>query len=325
MSTTALRASTPSPTTPPAVPTGRRRRRPGWWLPYALLAPAVVFELVIHVIPMVTGIWMSFLRLVKAFIANWGRAPFVGVQNYAVALDFNGAVGAGLLRSFGITIAFTVLVVGIAWLLGMAAAVALQRPFRGRGLFRTLFLVPYALPMYAGIIAWKFMLQKDTGAVNYFLYDNLGLGGDKPFWLIGDNAFVAIVVVTVWRLWPFAFLMLMAGLQSIPQDVYEASAVDGARPFRQWSSITLPMLRPVNLVLVLVMFLWTFNDFNTPFVLFGNAQPPAGDLISFHIYNASFLTWNFGSGAAMSVLLLLFLLVVTGIYLLVLNRRSKDA
>jgi len=79
-------------------------------------------------------------------------------------------------------------------------------------------------------------------------------------------------------------------------------------------------------VLLLVMFLWTFNDFNTPFVLFGStAQPPGGDLISFHIYNASFLTWNFGSGAAMSVLLLLFLLIVTGAYLLVVNRRNRDA
>jgi multiple sugar transport system permease protein len=230
-----------------------------------------------------------------------------------------------LLQSFLVTCAFTVLVVGISWTLGMAAAVALQGKFRGQGFFRTLFLVPYALPMYAGIIAWKFMLQKDTGAVNHFIYDNLHLGGDKPFWLIGDNSFVAVVVVAIWRLWPFAFLMLMAGLQSIPTDVYEASAVDGAKPFRQWRSITLPMVRPVNMVLLLVMFLWTFNDFNTPFVLFGNAQPPAGDLISFHIYNASFLTWNFGSGAAMSVMLLLFLLLVSGIYLIVLNRRSQRA
>ncbi len=148
---------------------------------------------------------------------------------------------------------------------------------------------------------------------------------DKPFWLIGDNAFLAVVVTAIWKLWPFAFLMLMAGIQSVPADVYEASAVDGASPFRQWRSITLPMLRPVNLVLVLVMFLWTFNDFNTPFILFGSAQPPAGDLISFHIYNSSFLTWNFGSGAAMSVLLLLFLLAVSGVYFARTNRRSPDA
>lgn len=323
-------AATAAATEETPSPGGRTRRpgrsrQPGWWLPYALLAPAIVFELLIHVVPMITGIWMSFLRLTRAFISNWGEAPVVGLQNYQVALDFDAAVGAGLLRSFLVTCAFTLLVVGLAWGMGMAAAVALQKQFRGRGLFRTLFLVPYALPMYAGIIAWKFMLQKDTGAVNHFLYDNLGLGGEKPFWLIGDNAFASIVVVALWRLWPFAFLMLMAGLQSIPTDVYEASAVDGAKPLRQWSSITLPMLRPVNMVLILVMFLWTFNDFNTPFVLFGTAQPPAGDLISFHIYNASFLTWNFGSGAAMSVLLLIFLLIVTGIYLLVVNRRSHRA
>jgi multiple sugar transport system permease protein len=322
-------AATATPTSnKPATAGAKKPRRPrpsGWWLPYVLLAPAVVFELVIHVIPMFTGIWMSFLKLTKAFIANWGKAPVTGLKNYSVALDFNSAVGAALLQSFLITCAFTVLVVGISWILGMAAAVALQKEFWGRGFIRTLFLVPYALPMYAGIIAWKFMLQKDTGAVNHFIFDNLGIGGDKPFWLIGNNAFVAVVVVAIWRLWPFAFLMLMAGLQSIPHDVYEASAVDGAKPFRQWRSITLPMVRPVNMVLILVMFLWTFNDFNTPFVLFGNAQPPAGDLISFHIYNASFLTWNFGSGAAMSVLLLLFLLLVSGIYLSVLNRRSHRA
>jgi multiple sugar transport system permease protein len=115
----------------------------------------------------------------------------------------------------------------------------------------------------------------------------------------------------------------MAGLQSIPSDLYEAAAVDGAGNLRQWRFITLPSLRPVNLVLVLVLFLWTFNDFNTPYVLFGNSQPAGGDLISFHIYNASFLTWNFGVGSAMSVLLLLFLFLVTGAYLLLTRERDR--
>nr|WP_218847316.1 sugar ABC transporter permease [Psychromicrobium silvestre] len=294
-------------------------------MPYALLAPAVLFELLIHVIPMIFGIWVSFFKLTKVFIANWSSAPFMGLGNYSIAVDFNGAVGQGLLQSFLVTCGFTVLVVGFSWSFGMAGAVALQRKFFGRGFLRTLFLIPYALPTYAAIITWKFMFQKDTGAINYILYDMLHLPGDKPFWLIGDNAFAAVVVVAIWKMWPFAFLMLMAGLQSVPTEVYEASSVDGAKPFRQWTSITLPMLRPVNMVLLLVMFLWVFNDFNTPFVLFGNAQPPAGDLISFHIYNASFLTWNFGSGSAMSVMLLLFLLLISGIYLLIVNRRSKRA
>lgn len=305
----------------------RKKRAAGWWLPFALIGPAVILELLIHVTPMVVGVWMSFVKLTKYFITNWGEAPFAGIGNYRLALDFSGPLGASLLHSFAITMAYTILVVGVSWVLGMAGAVVLQRTFRGRAIFRTLFLVPYAIPVYAGVIAWKFILQQDTGALNHFLADNLHLfgAGDKPFWLIGGNAFYSVVITAIWRTWPFAFLMLMAGLQSIPEEVYEASAVDGAKPFRQWRSITLPMLSPVNRVLVLVLFLWTFNDFNTPFILFGGAQPPAGDLISFHIYSASFLTLNFGFGSAMSVLLLLFLLVVTGLYLTITNRRSKDA
>ena len=304
---------------------GRARRRQGWWLPYVLLAPAVLLELFIHVVPMLTGIWMSFLQLTKFFISDWSAAPWAGLRNYQLSLDFDAAVGRALLESFLITCAYAVIVVSVSWVLGMAAAVVLQRSFRRRSVFRTLFLVPYALPVYTGVITWNFMLQRDTGVINHLLGDNLGLFDEKPFWLIGSNAFVSLLVVAIWRMWPFAFLMLMAGLQSVPHDVYEASAMDGARAFRQWRSITLPMVRPVNVVLVLVMFLWVFNDFNTPYVLFGTAQPPAGDLISFHIYNASFLTWNFGLGSAMSVLLLLFLLLVTGIYLAVVNRRSQRA
>lgn len=293
------------------------------WLPYALLAPAVVMELLIHILPMLVGIWMSFVRLTKFFLANWSAAPFSGLANYRVAVDMDSSIGQKLLLSFAVTLGFSLAAVLLSWGIGMAAAVALQQPFRGRGVVRTLFLVPYALPAYAGILTWNFMLQRDTGLVNHLLVDNLHLSSDRPFWLLGSNAFVSIVVVAVWKLWPFAFLTIMAGLQSVPTELYEAASVDGAGNVRQWRAITLPSLRPVNLVLVLVLFLWTFSDFNTPYVLFGTGQPTGGDLISFHIYNASFLTWNFGLGAAMSVLLLLFLLVVTAVYLVATNRRER--
>ena len=312
---TSLTAPEGTKTPPPGPdrPTPRRPRR--HLFPYLIIAPAVLLELLIHIIPMATGFWMSFIELTKFFIRRWTEAPFAGLDNYRIAVDLNTPVGQELLNSFVVTLAFTALVVGLSWGLGMAAAVALQRPFRGRGIFRTLFLIPYALPLYAAVITWNFMLQRDTGAVNHVLVDQLGLLDGAPFWLIGDNAFISVVVVAIWRMWPFAFLMFMAGLQSIPGELYEASAVDGASPMRQWRSVTLPMLAPVNQTLLLVMFLWVFNDFNTPYVLFGTAQPPAGDLISFHIYNASFLSWDFGVGSAMSVLLLLFLLVVSLVYL----------
>jgi multiple sugar transport system permease protein len=182
--------------------------------------------------------------------------------------------------------------------------------------------------MYAAVITWAFMLQREHGLVNHLFGDNLhlvGTGVHAPFWLIGGKSFGSLVAVSVWRSWPFAFLILMAGLQNIPMDLYEASALDGASWWRQLRSVTLPMLRPVNQVLVLVLFLWTFNDFNTPYVLFGKSAPLQADLISIHIYQSSFVTWNFGSGSAMSVLLLLFLLLVTAAYLIVTGRRRANA
>ncbi|MFJ9856943.1 carbohydrate ABC transporter permease [Streptomyces albogriseolus] len=302
--------------------TGRLRRV---GLPYLLLLPALLLELLVHLVPMVIGIAMSFKELTQFSIRDWSTAPWAGLGNYSVSVDFDAPVGKALLHSFLVTVAFTVLSVGLCWLIGTAAAVFMQDTFRGRGLLRALFLVPYALPVYAAVITWVFMFQHDNGLVNHVLHDQLGLTDKPSFWLIGDNSFVALLTVSVWKGWPFAFLIVMAGLQNIPRELYEAAALDGAGMVQQLCRITLPSLRPVNQVLVLVLFLWTFNDFNTPYVLFGKSAPEAADLISVHIYQASFVTWNFGTGSAMSVLLLLFLLVVTGVYLALTSRGRRTA
>ncbi|MET9426431.1 sugar ABC transporter permease [Streptomyces sp. NPDC003036] len=310
-----------SPGAAPRTRRSGRLRRIG--LPYLLLLPALLLELLVHLVPMVIGIVVSFKELTQFYIRDWGTAPWTGFDNYSLAVDFNAPVGEALLRSFLTTCLFTLFSVGLCWLLGVAAAIFLQESFRGRGILRTVFLVPYALPVYAAVITWAFMFQRDNGLINHVLHDQLGLTDSPPFWLIGDNSFVTLLVVSVWKGWPFAFLIIMAGLQNIPREIYEAAALDGAGIRQQIRRITLPSLRPVNQVLVLVLFLWTFNDFNTPFVLFGKAAPEAADLISLHIYQSSFQTWNFGTGSAMSVLLLLFLLVVTGAYLLLTSRGRK--
>ncbi|WP_437815234.1 carbohydrate ABC transporter permease [Sorangium sp. So ce1078] len=293
--------------------------------PYVLLLPALAAELAVHIVPMFVGAWMSFLQLTQRYIRNWGKAPFAGLANYRIAVDFTSPVGGELLRSFSVTVAVSVLVVGGSWLLGTAAAVALQKPFRGRSALRTLFLVPFAMPIFTGVITWSFMLQRDTGIVNTVLVDQLGLVQERPFWLLGDNSFFSLVVVAIWRTWPFAFLTVTAGLQAIPSDLYEAASVDGAGPWTRFRSITLPMLRPVNQVLLLVLFLWSFNDFTTPYTLFGRAAPPEAGVIAIHIYQASFITWNFGLGSAMSVLLVGFLLVVTTGYLVVTGVTGRSA
>ncbi|MFJ1757505.1 carbohydrate ABC transporter permease [Kitasatospora sp. NPDC088134] len=316
--------ATPSGAAP--APRRRRRYRPGRGaLPYLLLLPALLAELLIHLVPMATGIVMAFKQLTQFFIRDWSAAPWSGFDNFSVALEFNAPIGKALLNSFWVTCLFTLGSVGLSWLIGVAASIFTQDAFRGRGLLRAAFMLPYALPVFAAVITWSFMFQRDTGLINHLLHDQLHLTDDKPFWLIGDNSFWALLTVSVWKSWPFAFLTLTAGLQNIPRELYEAAALDGAGVWQQIRRITLPSLRPVNLVLVLVLFLWTFNDFNTPFVLFGKSAPQAADLISIHIYQSSFLTWNFGQGSAMSVLLLLFLLLVTAVYLLATNRRRGDA
>jgi multiple sugar transport system permease protein len=292
-----------------------------------LLLPAILLELLVHLVPMILGIVMSFRGITQFFIRNWTQAPWAGLHNFRIALDFNAPIGKALLHSFFVTCAFTALSVGLCWLLGAFVSLMMQDSFRGRGVLRTLFLVPYALPVYAAVITWAFMFQRDNGLVNHVLHDQLHLTSDHPFWLIGDNSFYALLIVSVWKGWPFAFLIITAGLQNIPRELYEAAAIDGAGMWQQIRKITMPSLRAVNQVLILVLFLWTFNDFNTPFVLFGkNGNAPASaDLISFHIYQSSFATWDFGTGSAMSVLLLLFLLVVTGVYLAATSRGRKAA
>ncbi|MER6223996.1 carbohydrate ABC transporter permease [Streptomyces sp. 900105755] len=328
MTTTTTAVQEPARVNSPGA-AGGSGRRPGRirrvGLPYLLLLPALLLELLVHLIPMVIGVVMSFKELTQFYIRDWTTAPWAGFGNYKLSVEFNAPIGNALLHSFFVTVAFTLLSVGLCWLIGTAAAVFMQDTFRGRGLLRALFLVPYALPVYAAVITWVFMFQHDNGLVNHVLHDQLHLTDKPSFWLIGDNSFYALLIVSVWKGWPFAFLIVMAGLQNIPRELYEAAALDGAGMWQQIRRITLPSLRPVNQVLILVLFLWTFNDFNTPYVLFGKSAPEAADLISVHIYQASFVTWNFGTGSAMSVLLLLFLLVVTGVYLVFTSRGRRTS
>lgn len=309
----------------PGSPRARRPRRTRKLIPYLFLLPAVIAELVVHFIPIVAGIAMSFMKLGIATISDWTSAPFTGVSNYSAAVHVNTGVGQDLLHSFWISILYTVLVVGLSWVFGFSASVLLQNVGRGRGTLRALFLVPYALPAFTAVMTWSFMLQRDNGLINQLLVNDTHLLDEGPFWLLGWHSFFSLVAASVWRNWPFALLVIMSGLQTVPRDLYEAAAIDGAGLWRQLRAVTMPMLRPVNQVLLLVLFLWNFNDFNTPFVMFGKTPPTQADLISIDIYGNTFSNWQFGAGAAESVLMLLFLLLVTGVYLAVTSRRRDDA
>lgn len=291
-------------------------------MPYLLIAPTIALELLVHFVPMVAGVVMSLYKLTLFTLHHWSTAPFGGLSNFRLAVS--GPIGSALLHSFETTVPFTLVVVALSWVIGMTAAVGLTAEFRGRSWLRSVLLIPYALPVYVGVITWSFMLQRSTGVVNTFLVQDLHLLHSPPFWLLGRAAFWSMAVTAVWRWFPFALLILLASLQNIPAELYEAAAVDGASAWRQFRTITLPSVRGSNLVLVLALFLWNFNDFNTPYVMFGDAPPSSADLISLHIYAVSFESWNFGLGSAMSVLLMVFLLIVSVVYLRVLRRGGES-
>lgn len=315
-----------APIPPASAPAPRRRGRGRHrWFPYALVLPALLAELAIHIGPMLLGVWTSFVQLNQISIRNWVNAPFVGFTNFINGLNPEGAIGSQFFSSLGRTAVYTLLVVGFSWLLGTAAAYFLSTNFRGRSFLRTFFLFPYAIPAFVGVIAWAFMFNQRDGLVNTVLVDQLHLLAERPFWLVGPGSFFVIVIISIWGLWPFAFLLQLAAFQSVPGEVHEAASLDGAGRFRAFVGITLPMVRSANVVMLLLMFLAAFNQFNVPFVLFGQSSPDDAQLISPLIYQFSFGTWNFGLGAAVSTLLLLFLLVVTVIYIrLVMPKEKTD-
>ncbi len=183
--------------------------------PICCSCPALILELLVHLVPMVMGVFMSFKELTQFYIRDWGTAPWSGFDNYKVSVDSGAPHGAALLHSYLVTVGFTLLSVGLCWLIGTAAAIYMQDTFRGRGLLGAL-PRPVRAAVYAAVITWVFMFQHDNGLVNHVLHDQLHLTDKPSFWLIGDNSFYALLTVSVWKGWPFAFLIVMAGLQNIP-------------------------------------------------------------------------------------------------------------
>ena len=311
-------APLPSPSPPEAAgieagPWSRRRRL----LPYALLAPAAAFLLVVHFIPMAISLYMATLRLNQGHLLEFLGAPFVGLANFAYVLfDPISPMRAQFLDAARNTVIYTVAVNVLSLLVGMVAALLITRSFRGRGLVRTLLLLPWIVPTYVVGILWGFMWQPDTGIVNHVLHDVLHLPV-RPFWLVGPLTMTAIVIPTVWRYFPQSMLMLSAGLAGIPADLYEAAEVDGASGWQRLRYITVPMLRPVMAVVLLFGIITTVYSFNVVFTMFGRGTGYAGewgDVLTTMIFRNSFGQLNFGVGAAASVLLMLVCIGLVAIW-----------
>lgn len=278
-------------------------------VPYLFLLPTVVGMLFLQAVPILQGLYLGFLRSRKDKLLDYLAAPWAGFENFREIL-FNPAspIRSGLWDAIRNTIVYTILVTIGTLGVGMIMALLVNREFRFRAGARTLMLFPWIVPTYVVGLLWGFLWQREVGLVNIILVDWLHIFSTKPTWLIGPNTIWAIVIPTIWRQWPFSMLMLLAGLQGIPKDVYEAAEIDGAGKWHAFWRITWPLLKPVWAILILHGMIFNVYSFNIVIMMFGNgAGFPGkyGDLLMTDLFRNSFQMWDFGAGAAMSSLLML--------------------
>jgi len=278
---------------------------------YKMIMPAIILTTFVHIIPTIWGIYISFRKLNIYYIRKWTTAPFVGLDNYARTMDsLSGVFWESLLY----TVIFVLFSVLGCFLLGMLGAVLLNKDFKGRNFIRGILLIPYILPGVVALTNIRFMLLQDWGIVNSVL-KSLGLISENISWLTGSMALFSIIIGNIWIRWPFWFITLLAGLQGISGEQYEAAKVDGATPWQCWWYITMPSLKPVVVILSVLTALWSFNNFNVPFVLTGGSPSKYANILSINIWTRSFKNWDFGAGAAMSVVMMLFMLLLIMLYI----------
>ena len=294
-------------------PPRRRRatlRRSRARLIAGLVAPAVLFMLVVHVLPMAGGVVLSLKNLNTFTFSQLFDAPWSGLDNYrSILFEADNPLRSGFATAVGNTAVYTFWTVLGTLGGGLAVALLLNRRMRGQRLVRTLMLTPWIVPSFVVAVLWGFMWQSDVGIVNKVLVDYLHLLGERPTWLAGDNALWAMIIPSVWRGLPLNMLIFLASLQAIPTDLYEAASIDGASAWRRFRHITLPLLRPIIGIQLLFGVIYAAYQYTIPVVMFGSNPGPDADLMMTLIVRQSFSNSLFGFGAAASVLLMGVMLI----------------
>lgn len=308
-------SSATEPEGPAQRPAGRRRRRrrgpaAGRRLAYWLIAPALTFMVLVHLIPSAAGVWLSFKNLNTFTFSQLFAAPSAGFKNYnSILFDSANPLHSGFVDAARNTLIYTTVTVTGTLAGGLGIALLLARQFPGRRLVRTLMLAPYVVPSFVVAVLWGFMFQSDSGIINKVLVDYTGVVGERPTWLLGHNSLLAIIIPSIWRGIPLAMLIFLAGLESMPKELHEAAAIDGAGPWRRFRYITFPLLRPLFAVQLLFGVIYSAYQFTIPYVMLGNNPGPDADLIMTLIVRQSFSNNLLGFGAAASTLLMLAMLI----------------
>lgn len=284
-------------------------QRPLW-----LMWPGAFLLVVIIGIPFLIALYISFLNLDQYTLHSWIQAPLVGLHNYVTAFTAGNIIGASALASLGVSVGFSLLTTLLITPIGVLAALTVNTQYRGRAIIRALYLIPYVIPTFVTALIWRMMFLNGTGLVDRFLA-TLHLANINTYWLLGPNTFWAMVITDTWASWAFIYIMVLAGMQSISHDLYEAADMDGANSWQKLIYVVLPQLRHILGLALLLSTLYHINNFTLPFVMFGTPPPIQADVLPLNIYVSSFQLFNFGLGGAMSIITLIIMLIPGLLYI----------
>jgi multiple sugar transport system permease protein len=279
---------------------------------WATLSPALLMMLLLSVLP------LANLFLTSFYSVSWagGRAVWMpaGFANY-VALARDDLLRAGVVN----TLVFALFAVGGQMLLGFVLALLYVRVTSGRVLYRTIFILPILIPGIVVGAIWKLLLNFDFGLVNQII----GLVGIDPLNWLGarETALASVILVDIWHWTPFCFLLFLAGLESLPQDVYEASKIDGATFWQELVYVTLPMMLPTIMVTFAFRLILAFKVFDEVYLLTGGGPGTSTEVLSFTLYQRFFREDKTGYGAAMSMSII-FLVSILLVFALSARRRA---
>jgi trehalose/maltose transport system permease protein len=301
MSVEARTQAQPTPVAVPRVTSDlvRRQRRLAW----LLLTPSLLVVALVAFVPLLQTVYQSFT---DARLASARPVEFIGLENYTFLVT-----DGGFLHSIGVTVQFTILTVAFELVLGMIIALVVNSNFRGRGPMRAAMLVPWAIPTVVSAQMWRWMYHDIYGVVNDLLVNKLHILPQNVAWIADPaTSLFAVAAVDIWKTTPFMALLLLAGLQIIPNDIYEAGRVDGANRVQQFFSLTLPLLRPAILVALIFRTLDSLRVFDVFYVMFGNRADTQTMAVYAQQSIVAFADLGYGAAISVAIFLIIGIFVV---------------
>jgi len=298
----------PTPPSPRPSPSPGRER--GWRLSGSALgllglAPALLLIAALIIYPVVYAVWLSLHDKHSFFPTE----QFIGLRNYwdiARDQEFWDSMWRGVVYAAGTT--------ALQLVFGVAAALVLHRSFRGRPVVRALVLFPYMIPTIVAVVVWRWLLNDTYGVVDYLLV-RWGLVRQPIVWLSVDHIMTSLIVMSVWQFAPFVILSVLARLQTIAPELYEAARVDGASAWGRFRHVTLPQIQAVLFVVILLRGIWMFTKFDTVW-LWGEGAGAGREIrtLPIYAYMRTFTYYQAGFGSALAVIMFLMLLGATALY-----------